>query len=292
LTDIRFNALQQPKSPGYLAAFKARPGYKLVQCDLASIEPRIIAEFSRDPNLWKLYGPDAKPNDVYLYNGAHIGLFSEQLRRVYDPDNPTAETISEAKKKFKAIRNFNKAITLACGYGAGVPKVRSMLITMGFPVTRAEVDVIHRDYWKLYSGIRDFQATLEQMWAANGGWFPNISGRPICVAQDYLHDSVNRFAQSSGHDVLMKFIFYTQQLRREQNLQMYPWLVDYYDEQIWEAPESQAERVCDAYLRALDRTNDELGMEVQILGEPQIADNLAEIKCPDEYKLWLEGCAV
>lgn len=286
MTAIKYNILQQPKVPGYLACFKARPGHKLVQCDLSSIEPRIIAEFSRDKTLWNLYGPQAKPNDVYLYNGAHIELFADQIRKYYDPDNPTSESIVRAKKECKKLRQFNKEITLACGYGASVKRVRSILIVKGYPITVQEAKIIHRDYWKLYAGIKMFQMQLAEMWANNDGWFPNVSGRPICVPQDLLHDSVNRFAQSSGHDTLMTFIYHTERLRAERGVVMHPWIVDYYDEQIWEVPDEHVEAAMQVLRDALATVNAELGMEVRIEGEPMVADNLAEIKCED-YKEWL-----
>lgn len=286
---IKFNMLQQPKQPGYLACFKARPGHKLVQRDLSSIEPRIIAEFSQDPMLMKLYGPGAKPNDVYLFNGAHIELFAAEILNYYNPDDPTKEMISHAKAKLKKTRAFCKEITLAAGYGASAERLRMSLITKGFPITKGEAKIIHRDYWRLYSGIRKFQAVLEDMWTHNDGWFPNVSGRPICVAAEYKHDATNRFAQSSGHDVLMMDIYHTNRLRKERGIPMKPWLVDFYDEQIWEVPEAAVEDAVQAMKDALVVVNDELGMGVKIEGDPEVVDNLAQIKCPEEYKEWLQN---
>jgi DNA polymerase I-like protein with 3'-5' exonuclease and polymerase domains len=287
----KFNMQQQPKTPGYLSALKARPGHKLVQFDLAAIEPRIVTEFSRDPTMMNLYGPNAKQNDIYLYNGAHISLFSDEIRKTYDPANPTPESIAATKKRCKRLRDFNKSITLASGYGCGVHKLRSILITGGFPVTEAEAKQIHTDYWKLYAGIKVFGAELECLWAANGGWFPNVSGRPICVPFDLLHDSVNRFAQSSGHDVLVFFIGHTQRLRQERGVEMYPWIVDFHDEQIWEVPEAQVDAAKQVMIDALTAVNAELAMGVQITGEPEVVDNLAEIKCLDDYRVWKEAHA-
>lgn len=114
MTEIRMNFQQVPKTPGYLSNYVARPGFKLVQIDLSSVEPRVIAAFSQDETLMKLYGPGAKPNDVYLFNGAYIELFRDEIRKYYDPENPTAESIADAKKNCKKLRSFNKCITLAC----------------------------------------------------------------------------------------------------------------------------------------------------------------------------------
>lgn len=282
---IKFNMSQQPKTPGYLSNLKARPGYKLVQVDLAAVEPKVIATFSRDETMLGLYGPDAKPNDIYLYNAAYIELFRDDIRKYFDPENPTPESIQISKKMNKKIRQFSKAISLACGYLAGVAKVRSMLIVMGFPVTMDEARIIHRDYWNLYSGIKRFDTQLRNIWMSTGGWVPSLAGKPICVPSDYLSDIVNRFAQTSGHEILMMLVYEIDKLVRETGIEAYPWIPDFHDETIWEVREDQAAAMVDIMNQAMDRVNERLDMDVKMSGEPQIADNLAEIKCED-YHEW------
>lgn len=249
-----------------------------------AVEPKVIAAFSRDENLLKLYGPDAKPNDVYLYNGAHIELFQDELRKYYDPYNPTVESINETKKQCKKIRSFCKQIVLAAGYGSSAKKLRSILITSGYPVTVKEAEIIHRDYWRLYKGIKDFEQQLRNIWTSTGGWVPSLAGKPICVPSDYLHDIVNRFAQTSGHEVLMMLVHEIDQLVRETGIEAHPWIPDFHDETIWEVREDQATVMVDIMNQAMDRVNERLDMDVKMSGEPQIADNLAEIKCEDYYE--------
>lgn len=285
MSRIKQNFQQLPKSPGYLANLKTRPGFKLVQQDIAAAEPKVVAAFSRDENLLKLYGPGAKPNDVYLYNGAHIELFSDEIRKYYDPNNPTIESINEAKKHCKKIRSFCKCVVLASGYGASAKKVRSILITSGYPVTVKEAEIIHRDYWKLYSGIKRFEQELRNIWTATGGWVPSLAGKPICVPSDYLHDVVNRFAQTSGHEFLMMLVHEIASLVTETGIEAYPWIPDFHDETIWEVREDQAHTMVEIMNLAMDRVNERLDMDVKMSGEPQIADNLAEIKCED-YHEW------
>lgn len=287
MTEVKFNLQQQPKTPGYLECYKARAGYKLVQADLTAIEPHIIAEFSKDPTMLKLYGPGAAPNDIYLFAGAHIALFRDEIRKYYDPDKPTAESIALAKKHCKQLRNICKAITLACGYSAGVKKVRSMLITLGYPMTIDEARIIHRDYWQLYAGIKKFQQKLEMIWSEQGGYIPSVLGTPICIAAQYISDAVNRFAQTSGHMCLQKFLYHTDKLRTERGIRMAPWIADWHDEFIFECLEADVPAALQAIVDALEITNQELGMTIQIKAEPMVADNLAEIKLGDEYSEWL-----
>lgn len=114
MSDIRMNMQQQPKSVGHLINFKARPGHKLVQQDTSAVEPRVITNFSKDETMWSLYGPNAKANDIYLFNGAHIELFQQEIRQYFDPNNPTPEGIKAAKKHCKPTRQLMKLVTLAC----------------------------------------------------------------------------------------------------------------------------------------------------------------------------------
>jgi hypothetical protein len=284
---VKFSMHQQPKTPGYLSNFKARSGFKLVQSDLSAIEPHVIAEFSRDPTMWALYGPGAKPQDIYLFNGAYIELFRDKIREYYDPENPTEESIRLAKKMCKTERNVLKTVALACGFGASVSRVRSILLQAGHAVTWDEVKIIHRDYWKLYAGIKEFQKELELMWMQNGGFFFDIMGTPICVDRDYLHDAVNRFSQRSGHMVLQKYLYHTDRLRRERGVEMYPWIPDFHDEFIYETPLDQVESAAQVMKDALAITNEELGMEIKIKADVEVVDNLAQIKCED-YDEWLK----
>ena len=109
------NLQQVPKVQSYLECYRARPGYKWVQCDVAALEKVVLAERSRDEALWSLYGPNAKPNDVYLYDGAHLPGFKEILLKAgYDPHNPTAEMIARVKKECKATRKKIKPASLGC----------------------------------------------------------------------------------------------------------------------------------------------------------------------------------
>lgn len=273
-----WNAQQMPKNREFLQALAARPGHKLVQFDFAALEPMLLAEFSQDPTLLALYGPAAKPNDVYLYLLAKISALAGDIRAYYDPDNPTQESIAKAKKLFKHQRGIAKKCKLSYDYGAGVAKMHETLVLDGIDISWAEVRSIRADMDRLFAGIRRFDLQLQSMWQANGGWIPNVLGRPICVAEQYIKDIVNRMIQSSGHDVLQLFIWNLDRLRVEQGLGWAPWIMDLHDETIVECPEADAAAVAQSFTDALAATNTELGMGIQLKGEPQVADSLADIK--------------
>ena len=53
----KINLQNTTKTQRYLECFEARPGNKIVAMDFASLEPKVLAYFSRDKNLMSLYGP-------------------------------------------------------------------------------------------------------------------------------------------------------------------------------------------------------------------------------------------
>jgi DNA polymerase I-like protein with 3'-5' exonuclease and polymerase domains len=281
------NMLQMPKVPEFLWALRARDGHKLIQADAEAIEPVVLAQMSQDPSLLQIYGPDAKPNqDVYLFVASKIPALGKEIIKYYDPAAPTAEGLAQAKKLCSRDRDIAKTVHLASLYGAYPPKIHETLVLGGIDISLAEVEQIHADYWRVFAGVKRWQQALTDIWHSTGGWIPSLLGRPLPIAQKLLKDIVNRHTQTSGHEFLQMWVAHTDRLRRERGVEMYPWLVDYYDEMIFEAPEGQAEAAAKCIDDALAFTNESLGMSIPIRGPSMIADNLAMIKCKN-YDKWL-----
>lgn len=175
-----------------------------------------------------------------------------------------------------------------CGYGASWKTIQSHLLLQGYALSDMEAQIIHRDYWRLYPGIKRFEHELRNIWTKTGGWVPSSMGNPICVYHGFLHDIVNRFAQRSGHEVLMKLVYHTELLRQSRGVKMYPWIPDWHDEQIWEVPEDSIDAAFQLMKDAEANMNEELKWDVYMEAEPEIADNLAQIKCDKEdYDEWI-----
>lgn len=196
------NMQQMPKVASFLHCLRARPGHRLVQLDAEALEPTILTEFSRDPAMWKIYGPGAKPNDLYLFVGSKLASIGKEIRKYYDPDNPTPEGIALAKKHCKRERDISKVICLSSSYGAGPAKIHETLKLAGIDISMSEVRNIHRDYWRLFAGTKRFEESLKDIWAANEGWIPSVMGTPICIAEPLLKDIVNRFCLTGDSLVL------------------------------------------------------------------------------------------
>jgi DNA polymerase I-like protein with 3'-5' exonuclease and polymerase domains len=275
------NLQQVPKNKEFLQCLRARDGHKLVQMDAEALEPVILAEFSRDPTMWTLYGPGAKQQDIYLFVAAKIPGLGDEILKYYDPDNPTAGGIAAAKKNCKRQRDIAKICTLSSNYGASARKIHETLTLSGIEISYAEVYKIHAAYWRLFAGIKRFEQQLLQMWRTNGGWIPSILGTPICVAEELLKDVSNRMVQTSGHMVLQLLLFYVNKLRKERGVVMHSWIPDFHDECTFESPIEHAAAAEQILIDALDLANQELEMEIKIKGPPMIADSLADIKVKD-----------
>lgn len=276
------NIQQLPKSRGYLECYKPRPGMAWVDCDHTSLEQVVLAELSRDDTLLKLYGPDAKPNDVYLFNGSYLAGIGDKIRAAgYDPDRPTPEGIKAAKKKAKTARSVSKVVTLASSYGAGAGKIMETLNLQGIPLTFDEARKIHSDYWELYKGVKDYERYLLDEYRKRKGWVYNGIGRPVCIDSNYLKDIINRVVQATGHDVHIIWANRFYDLCQKKGLEVYGIVWDFHDQTVVECPEAQAEEVRLTFLEAYDILNQELKGLIPLSGDPQIISNLAEAKLED-----------
>lgn len=239
------NLQQVPHSEGYLSCYRPVEGKAWVDVDFTSLENVVLAELSRDPTLYKLYGPGQPKQDAYLFNGANLrGTIRARLRaHGYDPDRPDAEAIERTKKLEKKWRTVAKVFTLSANYGAGPRKIHETLVLSGIRMSLEEVQDLHRAFWELYAGIKDWERELKRQWRANNGWVLNGIGRPIGVHPDYTKDLVNRVCQSTGHDILVIWVDIWSKMLDARGLEWSPVIVDFHDESLVECRAADVEEV-------------------------------------------------
>lgn len=277
--DVNVNVQQIPKTRGYLECWEARPGKVWIQADFSALEQVVLAAFSKDEALMGLYGPEAKANDVYLYNGAHMnGLKEKILATGYNPYEPTPESIAHAKKVCKRERGIAKVITLASSYGAGATKIQNSLSLEGINLSVEEVEEIHKGYWDLYSGVKKYQEWLESFWEESGGWVPTALGRPITLCKKYIKDILNMVIQSSGHSILVLYCYYWSQGLKEAGIPFTGIIVDFHDESIIEINKEDADKVLKIFQEATDKVNKYLDSDVKLSATPQVVNTMAEVK--------------
>ena len=270
------NVQQLPKESTYLECFTARPGYKLIDTDFTSLENVVLAEHSRDPGMLELYA-SGKPHDAYLYVACFV-FPDSGIAEVYNPTNPTKESVAAAKEQFKKQRSICKVLVLSSNYGASARKVHSTLIQSGVSMSMEEVERIHKRYWQLFAGIKDYGKKLEREWKRRDGFIYNGLGKPCPIMEDKLKDIVNIDCQSTGVGLLHKLIVHINRMRKEQDIPMYPYIVDWHDQTIWEVKEGFEEQARDIYLEAYRLLNEELRPLIPLKGDVGIGTNLWEFK--------------
>jgi hypothetical protein len=133
-------------------------------------------------------------------------------------------------------------------------------------------------YWQLFAGVRAWDRRLQREREDRGGWIYNGHGRPLAIPDHRVKDLPNAFAQSTGHDSLLSFLWYIDQARRERGMSMRPWLVDFHDETIWTCPAGEVEAAKSTLEWALAKLNADLRAEIPLTGDVLVADSLWEIK--------------
>ena len=274
------NVQQVPKTKGVLSGFISRPGYSFVDCDVNALEMVVTAELSQDKNLLALYGPGAKPNDIYTFYGSMMAGIGPALTALgYDPYNPVKEVLDATKKACKKERAIAKQLILSDNYGSGVKKKHKILSLSGIDMSLREVEDMHNSLHDAKEGVLAYVDWLKDEWKANGGWVENGYGLPICIDEKYEKDLLNRNVQGTGHAILQLYARIVANLLWDAGVEWYPIVMDWHDESIVEVRDDQVEIAkkimeIDAY-RELNAI---LGGTCPLKGSAAVAKSLAGIK--------------
>lgn len=304
------NLQQIKKTKAMMDLFVARPGHTWIDLDFAALEPTVTTEFSKDKNMEAIYGQGARPNDIYLFVAYSVPQWRPLLEAVgYDPYSPSKESVARAKAECKHIRKIAKVVTLACAYGAGVDKIHLNLTNDGMVISREEVEQVHKGYWELFAEVKAYGYGLQDSWwdkvdldtktkemykdwsksrykrdkipRNTVGYVMNGMGRPMCVTHDYKKDTLNRFIQSTGHDILVRYVRLVGQELDRRAIPWYPVVVDFHDAMAVEVPDRYVDQTIEVYMDSLDELNRQLGGDIQLKGTPSMGKNMAGIKEPE-----------
>ena len=273
------NIQQLTKRKGYLECIKPREGFRMVQMDVDSLEPTVIAELSKDAGYRSVYGMGRK-DCVYLFVGSKIPQFRDKIRKYYDPENPTPEGIDAAKHYCKHERDICKVFHLSASYGAGAKKIYSELILKGVDITLKEVYNLRQMYWKVFAQVVNYQDSLTEEWTENGGWFRDGLGCRVAVDEDCKKDMLNRCIQNTGHKILVKYLDYMNRLRYERDMgdKMFPLVCDWHDETVWEVKAGYEDKAIQIMNDVWTLLNNELGGDLPLSGTPEIVESFADFK--------------
>ena len=153
-----------PRHGDYRACIKARPGYKMVGADYSQIEPRVIAQLSKDKTYMRVFWseqpgtegfnrwcPDVTEElDLYTEVGKEIGTIPAYYTKK-DTKGP------EAKPDGIEGRQQSKTANLGLGYGTGMPKFHLMCcLDTGVYHTRRHTDSLYKAYWDSMENVKSY----------------------------------------------------------------------------------------------------------------------------------------
>lgn len=163
----------------------APEGYCIVGADASGLELRMLAHYMNDPE----YIREILEGDIHWTNTLALGFFDEGTIRVTDETHPD---YNEHKK----YRNIAKTFIYALIYGAGDPKIGS-IVGGG----RKEGEELKAKFLAAFPALEELIDKVQRI-ASNSGSVPGLDGRRIPV--DSLHSALNRLLQGGGAIVMKK----------------------------------------------------------------------------------------
>jgi hypothetical protein len=207
-----------------------------VDSDLFSAEPVIMAYVTKDPGYLNIYGPGAKPNDIYIFFMAHVpAMYALTAACGYDPFNPTEAAIDEVKHKHKNMRGVSKTAVLSLGYGSGKKKLHQSFIIKGIQmdgklITRSASDAIYDTYWRAFPGVKKYGDWCQACWERTGGYVLSPAGIPVAACDNKVRKLANNNIQLTGHIFKMLWIKYMEILMDDLGIEWYPLILDFHDQ--------------------------------------------------------------
>lgn len=268
-------ALNMPFSEERLmSCFKVEAGFIGVHADLAALEPCLIAAFSEDPTLLKVHRDGL--GDVYLDLALYLFPEDLDLKAGYDPNIPVT---SEVKKRFKRIRDLCKIVHLAIGYTGTESTIFKNVRKAGYKeFTRQDARRVVSRYWQLFGKVQDLEFKLKKL-HRRAGFIRNPLGRILQIPEKFEKDTLNRFIQSGGHDVLVAWVTeINKRAKARPELQMRPVLPDIHDSTSWKLREGFYEEGVRIFEDALGDLNSRLGLPVTLRAECKPYRTLAGLK--------------
>lgn len=236
------NLQQVDRDPKVRALFTASPNHSLVVGDMAQIEVRMAAHYSKDPTLIKMF-----QNDEDFYGTIAV----EVLNSRFHPN--------EVKEKDPIKRSVAKVIGLSILYGVGPNKLKMFIKEKGgVEYSHTEIRMIINRYFEQFKGLKELQMGVHRQ-AERNGFLTNLLGRKVDVPQAEIYmKGVNSLLQSSASDLLL---FRTLQIEKK-----LPWakiLLLVHDELIIEVPEGREEEAM-GLLKVIMEETDSLKFRVPL----------------------------
>jgi DNA polymerase I-like protein with 3'-5' exonuclease and polymerase domains len=168
--------------------FVARPGYKLATFDMSAIEPRLIAFYTGDLNLFEIVTSGAD------FHGTNAKVF-------FDLECP----VSEVKKRYPKQREVGKEVGLLLMYGGGYKRLQESAMKRGFVWSEKECRRKVERFKEFYEGVYRFRDEEIAPALRRGETLVNLLGRPFRIPDpDEIHlKGMNTLIQSGASDLVL-----------------------------------------------------------------------------------------
>ncbi len=226
---------------------KARPGYKLVTCDLDSIELRLFAAYAG-------------------------GEFKESFLRGEDQHSRTAALVGLQDKRrssgaIESARQRGKTFNYAMIYGAGVRSLRK-----AFEVSQEEARLMLNRFRAAYPEILELQHNVE--WKLqHRGYVKTAWGRRQRIPAREAYKGVNYMISGTAAEILK-----VAAVRLHKS--GVPLVLPVHDELIAEVPERDAQRTAEMLEDALT-LHPRITKKIPLVAEAAIVDRWSQAKDPD-----------
>ncbi len=278
----KFNLFATSSTKGFLQCLKAPEGWGIAGADISSLEPHVLAQFSRDPGYLKIYQNGQPQNCIYLYLGAKSSEHGHLFKAAgYNPDNPAPGTVSKAKKECAAERTVYKTTVLTCAYGGqeGPLQARFRQADLELPIAKC-ISLVNL-FGRTFPGIDRFHEELLREWHTRGGYVLTGRGRPLAIPNNKTErrDLVALFCQSTGHDAMTRILYHQNMWRKKHKLEavIKPWIVDLHDATYPIFRKDHEEEVRTMIQYGYDRFNEESGWDVTLGGDIKTGATMAEL---------------
>lgn len=149
------------------------------------VEPRMMAHFTEDPNLIKIFTEDT---DIYGYLATKVlGCKC---------------SVSEVKELFPKERQVAKALTLAIMYGMGAKALAYHLtVEQGIPTTKDTARKYVAGFYRHFEAVKSYQERLG-FEAMNNGYITGINGRRLWLPKsEARHKAFNYINQNAASEL-------------------------------------------------------------------------------------------
>jgi DNA polymerase-1 len=239
--------------------FRARPGYSMVVIDYSQIELRLIAHYTRDARMLKVFEDGGDPHQATVDLLTNLG--------------------------YKLTRKDAKQVNFGWAYGIGPRKLQDTIEkATGNRPTMDEAKAWLDGFAKAYPGATSWKRAVIRA-AQQIGYVRTIAGRKRRLPEINSSDralaglaerqAVNSIIQGSASDVIKYAMIQTQSPLKKVGGHL---LAQVHDELVFEIPEADANEFASDAGRIMEHAGEVVKCRVNLIAEPGIGVNWSSAK--------------